>query len=52
MSAPVGIDPEKVIARLSRQLGDMAAALAMREVALEAAHARIAELEAPPADEA
>lgn len=44
MSAPVQIDPERVIARLSQQVGEMAAQLAMRDVALEAAQARIAEL--------
>ena len=43
--AGVQIDPEKVINRLSQQVGQMAAELAMRDVALEEAHARIAELE-------
>lgn len=46
MSA-TGLDPEKVISRLARQIGEMAAELAMRDVALEAAHVRIAELEKP-----
>lgn len=46
MSAPVGVDPEKVIGRLSQQIAAMVAELAMRDVALEAAHGRIAELEA------
>lgn len=41
------VDPEKVIGRLSQQVGAMAAELAMRDAALEAAHARIAELEQP-----
>lgn len=41
----MGIDPEKVVARLSQQIGTLSAELAMRDVALEAAHARIAELE-------
>lgn len=45
MSAPVGVDPEKVIGRLAQQIGALYAELAMREAALEAAHARIAELE-------
>lgn len=40
------IDPEKVIGRLSQQVGTLAAELAMRDAALEAAHARIAELSA------
>lgn len=52
MSAPIGVDPERVIARLSQQVGQMAAELAMRDVALEAAHARIAELETPADEEA
>lgn len=50
--AAVNVDPEKVIARLSNQVGAMAAELAMRDVALEAAHARIAELENGPAEDA
>ena len=41
------IDPEAVIRRLAQQVGQMAAELAMRDAALEAAHARIAELEKP-----
>lgn len=41
------VDPEKVISRMAQQIGQMAAELAMRDVALEAAHARIAELEKP-----
>lgn len=45
MSSSIGVDPEKVIQRLSSQIGGMAAELAMRDTALEAAHARIAELE-------
>ena len=45
----LGVDPEKVISRLAQQIGAMAAELAMRDTALEAAHARIAELE--PKDE-
>lgn len=44
MSSSVGVDPEKVISRLSQQVGAMAAELAMRDVALEAAHAELAEL--------
>lgn len=51
MSA-TGVDPEKVINRMAQQLGGMAAELAMRDVALEAAHARIAELEKPAEDSA
>jgi hypothetical protein len=39
------VDPEKVINRLAQQIGAMAAELAMRDTALEAAHERIAELE-------
>ena len=49
----LSVDPEKVIARLSQQVGSMAAELAMRDAALEAAQARITELEAAapePAD--
>lgn len=42
----VQVDPEAVIGRLSQQIGHLAAELAMKDVALEAAHARIAELEA------
>lgn len=48
----VEVDPEAIIGRLAGQVGQMAAALAAREVALEAAHARIAELEATPAEDA
>lgn len=40
-----GLDAEKVIRRLSQHLGQMAAELSMRDVALEDALARIAELE-------
>lgn len=47
----VQVDPEKVIQRLATQIGQMAAELAMRDAALDAAHARIAELEAPTTDE-
>lgn len=43
------VDPEKVIARLANQIGQMAAELAMRDAALDAAHARIAEIEAAAA---
>lgn len=39
------VDPEKVIGRLAQQIGAMAAELAMRDTALEAAQERIAELE-------
>jgi hypothetical protein len=39
------IDPEQVIARLSQQIGALSAQLAMTNVALDAAEARIAELE-------
>jgi hypothetical protein len=46
----IEVDPEAIISRLSGQVGQMAAALAAREVALEAAHARIAELETTPED--
>lgn len=46
MSASIGVDPEKVINRLSQQIGQMAAELAMRDAALDAAQARIAELDA------
>ena len=42
-----GLDPEKVINRLSQQIGALSAELAMRDVALEQAHARIDELEQP-----
>lgn len=41
------INPETVIDRLANQVGRMAAELAMRDAALEQAHARIAELEQP-----
>lgn len=43
-----GVDPEKVIGRLAQQIGAMAGELAMRDAALEAAQARIAELEKQP----
>lgn len=39
------IDPENVIRRLSQQVGALSAELAMRDEALEVAHARIAELQ-------
>ena len=42
-----GVDPEKVIARMAQQIGGLHAELAMRDVALEAAHARIVELGKP-----
>lgn len=45
MSAPIGVDPEKVISRLSQQVGSMAAEMAMRDTVIEAQQARIAELE-------
>lgn len=51
MSAPLQVDPEKVIGRLSQQVGQLAAQLAMQETALEAAHARIADLEAAASEE-
>ena len=41
----VQVDPQKVIARLAGQVGELSAQLAMQQVALEAAHERIAELE-------
>lgn len=41
------IDPEKIVHRLSQQIGLLTAELAVRDVALEVAHARIAELEQP-----
>lgn len=44
MSA-VQVDPEKVIGRLAGQIGEMSAQLAMSQAALDAAQARIAELE-------
>lgn len=40
------VDPEQVITRLSQQIGLLSAQMAMRDVALEAAQARISELEA------
>lgn len=40
------VDPEAVINRLSQQIGHLATEVAMKDAALEAAHARIAELEA------
>lgn len=43
--AGVQVDPEVVIQRLSMQIGNMSAELAMRDVALETAQRRIAELE-------
>lgn len=51
MSQPLSVDPEQVIVRLSQQIGGLSAQLAMRDVALEAAHARIAELETPKPSE-
>jgi hypothetical protein len=50
VSAAIGVEPEKVIARLSQQLGGMAAELAMRDVAIEELQARVAELEAAQGD--
>lgn len=50
--AGVQVDPEAVIRQLASQVGNMAAELAVRDVALDAAHARIAELEASPEDQA
>lgn len=46
----VGVNPEAVIARLSQQIGQLTAELAMHSVALEAAQARIAELDTELAD--
>lgn len=40
-----GVDPEKVINRLAQQVGAMAAEIAMRDIALEAALVRVSELE-------
>ena len=42
----LAVDPQKVIDRMAQQIGQMAAELAMRDVALEAARDRITELEA------
>ena len=39
------VDPQKVISRLAQQLAVLHAEIAMRDVALEAANERIAELE-------
>lgn len=47
--AALTVEPEAVISRLSAQIGHLAAELAGRDAALEAAHARITELEAPEA---
>jgi hypothetical protein len=44
----LAVNPEAVIQRLANQVGAMAAELAMRDAALEAAHARIDELEKAP----
>jgi hypothetical protein len=43
----LAVNPEVVIQRLANQIGQMAAELAMRDAALEAAQGRIAELENP-----
>lgn len=52
MSSSVGVDPEKVIARLSQQISAMVVELAMRDTALDAAHAELAELKKDDAEEA
>lgn len=41
----ISVEPEAVISRLASQIGHLHAELAGRDAALEAAHARIAELE-------
>lgn len=46
MSATASVDPEAVINQLASQVGHLHAQLAMRSVALDQAHQRIAELEA------
>lgn len=46
------VDVEAVINRLANQIGQLHAEIAMRDAALEAAHAHIAELEKPEDDEA
>jgi hypothetical protein len=43
---PTQIDPEQAVARLAAQVGKLFAELTMRDLALEAAERRIAELEA------
>lgn len=45
--AGVQVDPEKVIQNLAQQVAQKAGELAMTAAALEAAQARIAELESP-----
>lgn len=45
--AGISVDLQAVVDRLSAQLGQMYAEVAMRDAALEAAHTRIAELEQP-----
>ncbi len=55
MAAPLNVNPEVVVQRLGSQIGGLAAELAMRDTQLEAAQARIAELEAElagPSDDA
>lgn len=41
----IGIDPEQLIARLAQRVGELTAQLDVRDLALEAAEKRIAELE-------
>lgn len=43
--SPVSVNPQAVIVRLGEQIGGLTVELAMRDVALAEAHARIAELE-------
>lgn len=42
------IDPEAVIARLSNQIGQLYAELAMRDVALDALQKQLEALQSPP----
>lgn len=46
----ISVDLESVVQRLSSMVGNQAAEIAMRDAALEAAHARITELEAEKPD--
>ena len=45
MTSPVNVNPQAVIDRLGEQIGGLTVELAMRDAALAAARARIAELE-------
>lgn len=42
---PINVDPEKIVAKMARQIGQLSAELAVAQTALESAHERISELE-------